>query len=689
MGAQLKAGPERAAKRYAEFTSVKGVSPGVGNRIDPITFIEDPNLLGWKLFLGQRALVKVIYGMPLDSEERDFLATVPEEYGYPIAPTPAGGFSPNGYSESLLVLGRRSGKTRIISGLAIYEATTRDWREMGKIHPNDFAYVVVVATRLEQAEQLGRRNIYEGLLRSKDLKHFVVPESRMQGQLGKKSGDILPAPGRSRIPIDSYGMGPKLRAPVAEPDYDDDDYSPLKSQGSTQKQLLLYTGNGIMALPCNSRAARGYAIFDLILDECAHYFRETSTQSSERDVYDALRPGMIQFGSMKRICRITTPCGAQGAVHDDFQKRHDPVFAHRFVMHAPTYLMNPEIEAEEYEKEEAEDPIRYQQEYLALFLSRAEGIIDLEMVDAAFDQRPYRAEPKEGRGTVMALDPAFRNDTFAIMIGHAEPKDRTLYIDHVEGMSPRKQSGWQPGKKQGLVVDELNDPSKKKQDKATRDKLAQKAPVLSEDAVERVAYLYERWQCEECWTDQAVSALLIPQLRARGINVKLLTYGNNVRRQMYATVKTAFETGRVIVSLSPNEFANRCRQKFRGELKTIRVTNTATGSYSITKGGGKTDDYCDACAMLLRRLWHRARLGSLGDMAGFSAFRGNQDIVLGRDPRRALPAAGAVQALKRTGARSSASSRAIRSAYPTHSHAFDRALPHPGALNGLPNPGGF
>ena len=141
---------DRARRIFKELTGrPKTRGAALADRIDPITFMRDPQLLNYEPTLGFRCFTKIAYGMPLDSEERDFIA---QDYnGHPIAKEPEGGWNPDGYPECLLACGRRSTKSYGTSYIGLYEACTADYRESGHIGRGLYAFICCIAADREQA----------------------------------------------------------------------------------------------------------------------------------------------------------------------------------------------------------------------------------------------------------------------------------------------------------------------------------------------------------------------------------------------------------------------------------------------------------------------------------------------------------------------------------------------------------
>jgi hypothetical protein len=591
---------EKAKVIYQGLTGrAKTRGKSLANRIDPLTFMRDPLLLKYEPTLGGRCFVKVAYGMPLDSEEEDFLA---QEYdGSPIAARPGDGWSVDGYPECVLACGRRSTKTFMASKLALYESVTSDYRESGYIRRSERAFIVCIAQDLPAATDLAQTNIASDLSNSKQLRHMVVQE-----------------------------IGKQKKAAVESFDEDDDgaDAWSLK-MGTTKNRIVLHTGNVILSLASNSKAARGRPYPVIIVDEFAHFIRMTGTQNTDCAVLNAIKPGGSQFGKRRKIFYLSTPSGQRGEFYELYRNRNER--PEQFTMHAPTWLMNPPHEevidgetvirgiTDEYlNGEYAINPIGFEQEYGALFIDPTYGLIPGESVDKCLDEHVPVPIPGPHPYRIMCVDPATKRDTCAMVIGHYDLALQSVVIDHCDGLEPRSISRDLGHSRQtGSIADETHDPTVENQKQADRNATTARVNITPEEMVQLTTMLYKAWGCSEVWTDQHLAPMFIPALRESGLNARSFTYGSGERKAMYMLLKTAIVGERMKIVGAGTKWAER----LRGELKTVHVESTPRGDWTVKKGE-KGDDFVDASAHLTRRLWSHYRIGALGDWQRYSAFGG-------------------------------------------------------------------
>ncbi len=224
--------------------------------------------------------------------------------------------------EGVWILGARSGKSFLASIIALYEATRDKWSQY--LRSGETGYVIIIATRIEQARQIIQRNAKQMIMDS-NLGHLLVKE------------------------------------PIAT-------------------EIEFKNGMKIISMPCNSTAGRGLPIACFILDEVGHFYGEGYV-SADVDIFNALRPRMAQFPGARTLM-ISTPAAKQGLLYDWYEEGFE--VPERLTVHASTEVMNPTIPAKFLEKEKLRDPDNYDREFLALFAEKKSTYFPLDALNAAF-----------------------------------------------------------------------------------------------------------------------------------------------------------------------------------------------------------------------------------------------------------------------------------------------------------------
>lgn len=330
--------------------------------VDIITFATDPRFLGlsFETRPAQEVLLRVLYGLPLDRKQIKIYRKLTgnrKEFE-------AG----QDKTEAVWVLGARSGKSLLASIIALYEATRNKWQQY--LSKGESGYIVVIATRQKQAEQIIQANC-------------------------------------SRLIEDS----PALRGLVKE---------------LYQTELTLNNGVKIISLPCNSTAGRGLPICAFVLDEVGHFYTEGI--KADQTIYDSLRPRMAQFPGAK-VVLISTPAAKQGLLWNFFEEGF--AVPSRFTAQADTRTVNPEIPKKFIKGEYKRDVDYARREFGAEFAEKIESFFPYEVLQSSFTlvgTLPYKNE--FGYSAGIDQSGLSGRDRFALAISHKDG-DRVL-VDHVQ-----------------------------------------------------------------------------------------------------------------------------------------------------------------------------------------------------------------------------------------------------------------
>jgi hypothetical protein len=273
---------------------------------------------------------------------------------------------------SVLRLGRRSGKGRIASLVAVYEATVNGDAHLAAVPPGETVAVVVVASSQRQARIVHR--FIRSFLDRPALADLVVRE--------------------------------------------------------TVDEIELRSGIVIATLPCHSASVRGLAVAVAILDEAAWWFGVDGSPLDPQQIWSSINPAVAQFAGGK-ILVLSTPRLSTGWYADLVARAASGRYPDMRAWHASTAEMNPRIPVSFLEAEQDKDPANYRREYLALFESGFGAVFDPITVRAAVIDGLTEQPPHLALGYVLAVDAAFVGDRFALALGHRDT--RGLELDVVRG----------------------------------------------------------------------------------------------------------------------------------------------------------------------------------------------------------------------------------------------------------------
>jgi hypothetical protein len=268
-----------------------------------IEFAADVLGLSFEKRPAQEVVLRVLYGLPLDDAQKQLyekLTGNTEVFEDGIEKR-----------EGLWVVGRRGGKSTLASIVGLFEACCRGhiWRK--HVRAGELVYVVIVATRQKQAEDIIQANC-ANLLRNSKIAYLVKEDF--------------------------------------------------------QTNLRLMNDVAISSFPCNSTAARGYPIACLITDEIAHY--QVEGPKADENIFNALHAGQAQFPSSKWLM-ISTPSAKQGIFYERFNEGFQ--VPSRVTIQADTRTLNPEIPQDFIDRQYKADEDNARREYGAEFAEQVFG----------------------------------------------------------------------------------------------------------------------------------------------------------------------------------------------------------------------------------------------------------------------------------------------------------------------------
>src|SRR5579862_1772306 len=292
------------------------------------------------------------------SLSRAQLACLKMLYGLPLDETELGiyrracgreDYSPREHREMSVIAGRRSGKSSRIAGpVACFEA----FRDHG-LPPGEKGYVLLIA----------------------------------------------PSKAQARICFDFIRLyiqnSPILSKRVAK---------------GRKGEIELSNGLTIACSPCSYISVRGVTIVAAVCDEMAFWRHDETAANPEKEILDAIRPGMATVERVK-LLKISTPFRKEGILYAEYQHRAELDFP---VWQIPTFEMNPAIAPARLETERRRDEQTFRREYMAEFSENITSWINSEDIDACVIRNRTELPRVPGAQYVAAIDPAFVRNDFAL-----------------------------------------------------------------------------------------------------------------------------------------------------------------------------------------------------------------------------------------------------------------------------------
>lgn len=348
----------------------------------------------------QASALKIFYGLSLDADELVDWAMYQgsmtfDGLGFPVSHTPIP-YEPHEYEKLVAILGRRAGKTSSVSATII-------------------AYEAVLGGHEEH------------VAKNQDFQIFFV------GQ------DLAMASSHLKFVETVLNSSPLLAKMID------------KSIGSG---IHLKNGLTIVPQPPTIKSPRGMAIPVVVMDEVGFWYTDNKAANPDFEVEIALRYAQMQFEHPKEIVTSTpwtkegllwkyqqvgtegvkircADCKSKGVWRCPHRREEQLKYADTLVIHAPTASMgNPEITRHRIKVIQRDDPDSFQRESMAEFVDSISGMFPAALIGEAIEEKvtwreklPRKDRPEDPKPYyIAALDPAFRQDSFAFTVIHHDPK---------------------------------------------------------------------------------------------------------------------------------------------------------------------------------------------------------------------------------------------------------------------------
>jgi hypothetical protein len=331
--------------------------------VNILAALDDPNLFApffrgtswgaWKVWLA------ALFALPMTDDQLALYRLRTGRTAPPDAP----------FKEAELIVGRRGGKSRILSLVAVYLATFRDYERY--LAPGEVATVAVIASDRRQARSIFRFTI--GLLREVKLLEPLIEDD---------STEVITLNNRVVIEIHTASF----------------------------------------------RVTRGYTFAAVLADETA-FWRDETSANPDVEIFRALRPGLSSIpGAI--LLNASSPYRRTGLLWTTYQRHYGKDDARVLVWKASTAEMNPGIDpaiiAEAYE----DDPESAASEYGADFRTDIADFIGRAIVEACVEAGCHEraAARATGRRYAGFIDAAggSGSDSMTCAVAHLEDSIPTL-----------------------------------------------------------------------------------------------------------------------------------------------------------------------------------------------------------------------------------------------------------------------
>ena len=464
----------------------------------------------------------------------------------------------NQFNELIMVLGRRSGKSYLVSLIALYEV----YRLLQMKHPQK------------------RYN----LLEFDEITVLNVAKNEKQAKVGIFS-KIKPLALSS--PYFSAHVGKDLELELRFLTEND------KEENARRRANGISELDGSIICHCGHSSAAGLVggtNWVVILDELAAMAGETKDSGVDYKLYEDLSPTIATFGADGKIISLSNPLGPFGLLYDLYSTRTlDP---NTLIMQLPTWLSNPSIGLDWLETQKTKSPESYPMQYGAVFGDASQNpYLSPDVIEMAFHHRPT---PRVDSAWPMVryfchVDPATSSDYYALVVCHAAMpvNDPTalpaIFIDHIHYWEPK-------GKLQ---------------------------PINSQDVEDYIIKLNQNFKFAQVSFDQWNSQSAIITLQRSGVNAVCKQFTKPYVEMIFGTMHQLFAENRIFIYNINTVYKDPVTSKMiylqeidlaKQQLKMLQKKWRATG-FKIEALTGYNDDIPDCIAAAAYECLH-SKIGS-------------------------------------------------------------------------------
>lgn len=581
---------------FAEAT--KGLIDDSEQEVDIITFCEHPFYLDQPLHAVEKLVLKVYYGLPLnttektihirsfpfDKEGKYFTEAEYVQFLIQQERTNVVDITPRRIIELVLVCGRRSGKTFIASVISAYEAYKLilkvDPQKHYKLPQGEEIRIVNIASTTDQALILAKAS-QNRILNSKWFTPYLEGKNQSEIRL------------RTKRDLELYTQEMRLHGRLL------DQHVSLK----------------IQALPCTARGIRGGNIIIGILDEIAHFIDNEGNRSGDQ-IYEALTPSVATFGLDGKIICISSPYIKTGIFYDLYLdamgREGDEPDRNKAMFRIPTWEMNETISFEYLESEKKRNPESFDCEFGAEFSSIISGFFKYpEKIDECVLREEETISPISNLAHYIAVDPSASQAGYALAMVHPEQRERV----RLENGKEKRE------KKIVLVLDRwkvwsLKDPE------------FEGLPYIDEEVVQQyIGTLFQKFRVVKIVYDQFDSTSSIIKFRKAGVDAIKTPFSRHYNTKIYKNLRDLIYDERLDLFY---------HERGLKELKNLQEKRVGKKQFLIeapTQGEITTDDLCDvlanACYIATVHSGSFAATGIIGTN-GVQTFTSSGDRVTGQ-----------------------------------------------------------
>jgi terminase large subunit-like protein len=310
-----------------------------------------------------RAFLTALFGLLMSEAEADLFRQCT---GRSELPTHA-------FVEAWLICGRRAGKSFVLSLIAVYLATFRDYTPY--LGPGERATIMVIAADRKQARTIMR--YVKGLLAIPALAKLIEGETA-------DSVDLV-------------------------------------------NQVTIEVGTA------SHKSVRGYSIAAALCDEIAFWPQEDSA-TPDVEILTALWPALATIPNAMLLC-ASSPYGRRGVLWDAYKRYFASADSNVLVWKAATRTMNVTVPQRVIDEAIERDPANAAAEYGAEFRTDVDTFVSREVVEACVDDGVFERAPLSSIRYFGFADPSGGSaDSFTAAVAHQDGDQ--VILDAVREVRP-------------------------------------------------------------------------------------------------------------------------------------------------------------------------------------------------------------------------------------------------------------
>lgn len=188
-------------------------------------------------------------------------------------------------------------------------------------------------------------------------------------------------------------------------------------QNETKERIELTSGLDIEVMTCSFRTIRGRSVVCGICDEIA--FWRVEGANPDKEVLAAIRPSMVTIPNSMLLV-ISSPYARSGVLYETHRDYYGKDDSEILVWQAPSRVMNPTLAEGLIAREMQKDPVAGSAEWMAQFRADIETYVPLEWIQSAIIPNRYELPPAGFSYSAFCDPSGGAQDAFTLSIGHRE-----------------------------------------------------------------------------------------------------------------------------------------------------------------------------------------------------------------------------------------------------------------------------